>query len=233
MTTSAGIAKEIERRRADILDLSRRIHADPELAFEEARTSRLLQSVLSAEGFTVSQASESLPTSFRAVYRLSAERPRVTFTAEMDALPGLGHACGHNIIGTAGTYAAIVLKSVLGPETAGAIEVLGTPAEERGSGKVRMIQDGVFENSDVVLQIHPHSLDTVVGQALARRSLVVEYFGKKAHAAAAPREGINALDALVLFYHSAALPRAKAVTCSKRLLSFGMVSARSENLPRE
>ena len=209
MTMCAGIAKEIERRRADILDLSRRIHADPELAFEEARTSRLLQSVLSAEGFTVSQATGSLPTSFRAVHRLSGDRPRVTFTAEMDALPGLGHACGHNIIAAAGTYAAVVLKSVIGPEVGGTIEVAGTPAEERGSGKVRMIQDGIFENSDVVLQVHPHSLDTVVGQALARRSLVVEYFGKKAHAAAAPREGINALDALVLFYHSAALARTK------------------------
>jgi amidohydrolase len=209
MTACADIAKEIERRRADILDLSRRIHANPELAFQEDRTSRLLQSVLAAEGFSVSPATTSLPTSFRAVLRLSADRPRVTFTAEMDALPGLGHACGHNIIAAAGTCAAIVLKSVIGPEVRGAIEVVGTPAEESGSGKVRMIQAGVFENSDVVLQVHPHSLDTVVGQALARRSLVVEYFGKKAHAAAAPREGINALDALVLFYHSAALPRTK------------------------
>jgi amidohydrolase len=127
----------------------------------------------------------------------------------MDALPGLGHACGHNIIGTAGAYAAIVLKSVLGRDIPGTIEVVGTPAEERGSGKVRMIQDGIFSRSDVVLQIHPHSMDTVIGQALARRSLVVEFFGRKAHAAAAPLEGRNALDALVLFYHSAALPRTK------------------------
>ena len=203
------IQREIEIRRADILELSRRIHADPELAFQEVRASRLLQDVLSAEGFAVSQATDSLPTSFRAVARLSADRPRVIFTAEMDALPGLGHACGHNIIAAAGTYAAIILKSVAGPDAGGAIEVVGTPAEERGSGKVRMIQDGVFANSDVVLQVHPHSLDTVVGQALARRTLVVEYFGKKAHAAAAPLEGINALDALVLFYHSAALARAE------------------------
>jgi len=209
MTQYADIAKEIERRRDEILDLGRRIHADPELAFLEVRTSALLQSVLSAEGFTVSPATRSLPTSFRAVYGLSADRPRLTFTAEMDALPGLGHACGHNIIAAAGTYAAIVLKSVIGPEVGGTIEVIGTPAEESGSGKVQMIQVGVFENSDVVLQVHPHSLDTVVGQALARRSLIVEYFGKKAHAAAAPQEGINALDALVLFYHSAMLPRTK------------------------
>ena len=209
MDLNARIAKAVENSRASILDLSRRIHSDSELAFEEVRTSRLLQSVLLAEGFNLSPASEGLPTSFRAVYGPSANRPRVTFTAEMDALPGLGHACGHNIIGTAGTYAAIILKSVFGHDIAGTIEVVATPAEERGSGKVRMIQDGVFAQSDVVLQIHPHSIDTVVGQALARRTLVVEFFGKKAHAAAAPLEGRNALDALVLFYHAAALPRTK------------------------
>ncbi|MGZ5453328.1 MAG: M20 family metallopeptidase [Candidatus Aminicenantales bacterium] len=209
MDINTQIAKALEERRAEILDLSRRIHADPELAFEEVRTSRLLQSVLSAEGFEVAPAMEALPTSFRAVHPFSANGPRVTFTAEMDALPGLGHACGHNIIGTAGTYAAIVLKSVFGSDMPGTIEVIATPAEERGSGKVRMIQDGVFAHSDVVLQIHPHSIDTVVGQALARRTLIVEFFGKKAHAAAAPLEGRNALDALVLFYHAAALPRTK------------------------
>jgi amidohydrolase len=209
MSRQEQIARAVEDRRADILDLSRRIHADPELAFEEVRTSRLLQSVLLAEGFDLEPTTDALPTSFRAMHAFSAGGPRVTFTAEMDALPGLGHACGHNIIGTAGTYAAIVLKSVLGPAAPGTIEVIAAPAEERGSGKVRLIQDGVFAHSDVVLQVHPHSLDTVICQALARRSFVVEFFGRKAHAAAAPREGRNALDALVLFYHSAALPRTK------------------------
>ena len=203
------IAKAVEDRRTAILELSQSIHADPELAFEEVRTSRLLQTVLLAEGFDLSPASEGLPTSFRAVYGAFTKGPRVTFTAEMDALPGLGHACGHNIIGTAGTYAAIVLKSVLGHDLPGTVEVIATPAEERGSGKVRMIQERVFARSGVVLQIHPHSLDTVICQALARRTLVVEFFGKKAHAAAAPLEGRNALDALVLFYYSAALPRTK------------------------
>ncbi len=209
MNTNARIAQTVEERRPAILEASRRIHAAPELAFEEVRTSRLLQSLLQAEGFTVTPASEALPTSFRAVRALGPGGPRVTFTAEMDALPGLGHACGHNIIGTAAAHAAIVLASVLGDGAAGTIEVVGAPAEERGSGKVRLIQDGVFAGSDVVLQIHPHMLDTVVCQALARRTLVVEFFGKKAHAAAAPLEGRNALDALVLFYHAAALPRSK------------------------
>lgn len=209
MDMKARIAQAVESRKADILDLSRRVHADPELAFEEVRTSRLLQSVLRAEGFALSPATEALPTSFRAVHAFASDGPRVTFTAEMDALPGLGHACGHNIIAAAGTFAAVVLKSVLSGAAAGAVEVVGTPAEERGSGKVRMIADGVFARSDVVLQIHPHSTDTVVGQALARRTLVVEFFGRKAHAAAAPREGRNALDALVHFYHAAALPRTK------------------------
>ncbi len=210
MDIDAKIAEAVERRRAEILDLSRRIHDDPELAFEEVRTSALLRSVLAAEGFEVSGASEALPTSFRAVHAFSADGPRVTLTAEMDALPGLGHACGHNIIGTAATYAAIILKSVLGAVAAGAVEVVGTPAEERGSGKVRLIHDGVFARSDAVLQVHPHFIDSVVNQAMARRTLVVEFFGRKAHAAAAPLEGRNALDALVLFYHSAALPRTKS-----------------------
>jgi len=209
MEMKVRIAKTIEERRGGILDLSRRIHAYPELAFEEVRTSRLLRTLLEDEGFDVRPATDALPTAFRAVHDSGADRPRVTFTAEMDALPGLGHACGHNIIGTAGAYAAVVLKSVLGRDLAGTIEVIATPAEERGSGKVRLIQEGLFETSDVVLQIHPHVLDTVVCQALARRSLVVEFFGRKAHAAAAPREGRNALDALVLFYHAAALPRTK------------------------
>jgi len=209
MDINARIASAVEGRRSDILDLSRRIHADPELAFEEVRTSRLLRSCLQAEGFELSPASESLPTSFRAVHSRSTDGPRVTFTAEMDALPGLGHACGHNIIGTAGAYAAIVLKSALADDLAGTIEVVATPAEERGSGKIRLIQDGVFARSDVVLQIHPHMLDTVICQALARRTLVVEFFGRKAHAAAAPQEGRNALDALVAFYYTAALPRTK------------------------
>ena len=203
------ILKAVEAREKDILALSRRIHADPETAFQEFRTSRLLKSVLAAEGFAVSGAGDDLPTAFRAVLRLGADRPRLTFTAEMDALPGLGHACGHNIIAAAATYAAVVLKSVLPPDLHATIEVLGTPAEEAGSGKVRMIKNGAFSVSDVVLQVHAHSLDTVVCQAMARRTIVVEYFGKAAHAAAAPQDGINALDALVLFYQSAALLRAR------------------------
>lgn len=209
MDIRAKIAEAVESRREAIAGLSRAIHADPEPAFEETRTSRRLQSVLLDEGFEVGPASEALPTSFRAVHALSAEGPRITFTAEMDALPGLGHACGHNIIGTASVYAAVVLKSVLGPATAGTVEVVGTPAEERGSGKVRLIEEGVFARSSVVLQVHPHTLDSVVGQAMARRTLVVEFLGRKAHAADAAGEGRNALDALVLFYHSAALPRTK------------------------
>lgn len=209
MDIRAKIAEAVESRREAIVGLSRGIHADPELAFEETRTSRRLQSVLLGEGFEVGPASGALPTAFRAVHAFSADGPRITFTAEMDALPGLGHACGHNIIGTASVYAAAVLKAVLGPDAAGSVEVVGTPAEERGSGKVRLIAEGVFARSSVVLQVHPHQIDSVVGQAMARRTLVVEFFGRKAHAAAAPGEGRNALDALVLFYHSAALPRTK------------------------
>jgi len=199
--------KEIDKRRAAIIALSRRIHAEPEVAFKEYKTSRVLQDALEEEGFSVSSGIGSLKTAFRAVFRKGAGRPCLTFTTEMDALPGLGHACGHNIIGAAGAYAAIILKSVLAASLDGVIEVVGTPAEESGSGKAQLVKDGAFDHSDVVLQMHPHSLDTVICQALARRSLTIEYFGKKAHAAAAPQEGINALDAMVLFYQAGALLR--------------------------
>lgn len=201
------ILQQLEARRERIVALSRRIHSEPETAFEEHKTSRLLQEVLAAEGFAVTPGIASLPTAFRAVRRGGAEHPCLTFTAEMDALPEIGHACGHNIIAAAGVYAPIVLQSALGPSFPGTIQVIGTPAEERGSGKVSLLQAGVFEGADAVLQMHPHALDTVVCQAMARRTVVVEFFGKKAHAAAAPHEGVNALDALVLFYQSAALAR--------------------------
>lgn len=209
MDLKENIGREIEARKADILASSRRIHAAPETAFREFETSRFLRTVLETEGFEVEAPLASLETAFRAVHRFSSAKPRLTFTVEMDALPGLGHACGHNIIGTAGTFAAVVLKSVLGPGTRGTIEVIGTPAEEKGSGKVVLLQAGVFRDSDAVLQVHPHMLDSVVCQAMARRAVTVEYFGKKAHAAASPGEGANALDALVMFYHSAAIPRSK------------------------
>ncbi len=207
MEKSRKIQEEIENRRDEIVALSRKIHAEPETAFEEHKTSKLLQEVLAEAGFSVETDLASLPTAFRAMYKGGAERPCITYTAEMDALPGLGHGCGHNIIASAGVYAALVLKSILDEPWNGTIEVIGTPAEERGSGKVRLLENGIFELSDVVLQMHAHSLDSVISQALERHSLVVEYFGKKAHAASAPHEGINALDGLVLFYQSTALLR--------------------------
>lgn len=203
------IGTEIESRRDRILDLSRRIHAEPELAFEEHKTSLRLQSLLVDEGFAVEAGIAGLSTAFRAVRRCGADSPRLVYTAEMDALPEIGHACGHNLIAAAGVYAPIVLAAVLGTAAPGTIEVVGTPAEERGSGKVPLLEAGVFAGAGAVLQMHPYSLDTVVCRALARRTIIVECFGRAAHAAAAPHEGLNALDALILFYQSAALARSQ------------------------
>lgn len=203
MDVLAAVEAVVAKRRGEIISLSREIHARPELAFEERETSLLLQATLEREGFHVSAGTAGLETAFRATAVAGDGRPRLIYTAEMDALPGLGHACGHNIIAAAAVWSAVVLKTVLGGgPAAGTVEVVGTPAEERGSGKVALIEAGVFDGADAVLQMHPHSLDTVVGQAMARRSLSVEFIGRKAHAAAAPEEGRNALDALVLFYHA-------------------------------
>jgi amidohydrolase len=204
---SSDIRGALQERRERILALSHRIHAEPELAFEEHKTSALLRETLAAEGFALEPGPAALPTSFRALRRGRAAGPCLTFTAEMDALPQIGHGCGHNIIAAAGAYAPIVLAAALGEDFPGSLQVIGTPAEERGSGKVSLLEAGAFAGSEVVLQMHPHSLDTVICQAMARRTIVVEYFGRAAHAAAAPQEGLNALDAMVLFYQSTALAR--------------------------
>jgi len=201
------IREHLEARRDRIIALSHRIHGDPEPAFEEHRTSRLLREVLASEGFTVTPGAGGLATAFTALRGNRADGPRITFTAEMDALPEIGHACGHNIIAAAGVYAPIVLAAALGPQLPGTIQVIGTPAEERGSGKVALLEAGLFDGAGTVLQMHPHSMDTVICQAMARRTFTVECFGKAAHAAAAPQEGVNALDALVSFYQSASLAR--------------------------
>ncbi len=207
MPGKSDIRGALAERQERILALSHRIHAEPELAFEEHKTSALLRETLAAEGFTIEPGPAALPTAFRALCRGRAVQPCLTFTAEMDALPEIGHGCGHNIIAAAGVYAPIVLALALGADFPGCLQVIATPAEERGSGKVTLLEAGAFAGSAVVLQMHPHSLDTVICQAMARRTLVVEYFGRKAHAAAAPQEGLNALDAMVLFYQSAALAR--------------------------
>jgi amidohydrolase len=189
---------EIEAHRDELIELSLRIHANPETAFQEVKAAGWLTDYLEAEGFAVKRGICQIDTAFRASY--GSGRPRVAFIAEYDALAGIGHGCGHNIIATAAMGAAIATKAIV-PEAGGTALVIGTPAEEAAGGKVFMASRGAFDDLDVAMLVHPANRDVAVTYALACLELGVEYFGRAAHAAARPEAGINALDALVIAYN--------------------------------
>jgi amidohydrolase len=189
----------IEDRKQELIDLSLRIHANPEIAFEEEKAATWLSEYLEAEGFSLERGICDLPTAFRATY--GEGEPRLAFISEYDALPGLGHGCGHNIIACIGVGAAIAAKSVQ-DELGGTIHLIGTPAEEAEGGKVFMVKRGAFEGLDAAMMVHPGNKDIAVASALACVEIQVEYFGKEAHAAARPEDGVNALDAMVIAYNA-------------------------------
>ncbi len=197
-------AAEVDRRRKELIDLSLRIHANPEIAFEEHKSAAALAEFLEANGFVVESGICEISTAFRA--SVGSGEPRVALLAEYDALPGVGHGCGHNIIGTASCAAGIALKPVI-EETGGTVLVIGTPAEEAAGGKVYMAARGAFDGLDCAMMVHPGNRNTSVAFALACLELDVEFEGKAAHAAARPEAGLNALDAMVAAFVNIGLLR--------------------------
>ncbi len=196
------VVAEVDARRDELIRISDTIHANPELAFQEFEAAALLTSVLERGGFAVQRGVAGLETAFVASYTSQkGDRPVVAFLAEYDALAGLGHACGHNIIGTASVGAALAVQSVL-DEVAGTVQVAGTPAEEGGAGKVIMAEAGVFDGLDVALMVHPSTCTVTRRGSLACYDLKMEFFGQAAHAAGSPDKGINALDACILTYNN-------------------------------
>ena len=190
----ASVIDEIDARRHELSELSSRIHANPELAFHEVKASAWLTQHLIEKGFTMEQGICELPTAFRGSY--GQGKPAIAILAEYDALSGLGHACGHNLIGTCAVGAGVASKPAI-DRFGGSILVIGTPAEEIGGGKTIMAKRGAFDNLDVAMMMHPGTHNTVIVQTLACQFLEVEFFGKAAHAAAHPEEGINALEAML------------------------------------
>jgi amidohydrolase len=184
-----------------LIALSRRIHGHPELRFEEHQASAWLADYLEHAGFAVERGACDLPTAFMA--RIGQGAPRVAVLCEYDALPGIGHGCGHNIIATAGAGAGIALARVI-RQSGGTVVVLGTPAEEGGGGKILMAKRGAFAGIDAAMMVHPAGTDLAAMNVLAVVTLAVEYHGKAAHASAFPHRGINALDALVTAYNAIA-----------------------------
>jgi amidohydrolase len=201
------VVAEIDARRDELIRTSDTIHANPELAFQEFEAAALLTSILERGGFAVERGVAGLETAFVASYTSpKGDRPVVALLAEYDALAGLGHACGHNIIGTASVGAALALRPIL-DEVAGTIQVVGTPAEEGGAGKVIMAEAGIFDDTDVAMMVHPSTRTMTRRNSLACYDLTMEFFGQAAHAAASPDKGINALDACVLAYNNISVLR--------------------------
>jgi amidohydrolase len=196
--------EEIDRRKDALLRVSRAIHAKPELAFEEREASALLQQTLRDEGLEVRGGAYGLETAFASEF--GTDGPLVAVLAEYDALPEIGHACGHNLIATSGVGAGIALHA-LGASLPGRVRILGTPAEERGCGKELMAREGALEGVDAAMMMHPSSVNLVSMPCVCLAELDVSYSGTAAHAAAMPERGVNALDALVLAYQSVAALR--------------------------
>jgi len=207
-TAKRRIAAAVDAARDEILDLSHRIHARPEVAFEEEQASAWVAEVLARHGFSVERPAGRLATAVRATRSggRGGAKPRIAVLAEYDALPGLGHGCGHNTMAASGVGAAIALASIA-EELPGEIVFFGTPAEERGSGKQIMIDDGLFEGIDAALLFHPCDRNHVQSFPLASEDVEVVFHGLQAHAAADPWKGRNALDAMILLFSSVGLWR--------------------------
>ena len=202
------IAAAVDAARDEIIELSHRIHAHPEVAFEEEQASAWVAETLARHGFEVERPAGRLATAVRATRQggRGGSSPRIAILAEYDALPGLGHGCGHNTMAASGVGAAIALAAIA-DELPGEIVFLGTPAEERGSGKQIMIEDGLFEGIDAALLFHPCDRSHVLSLPLASEDVDVVFHGLQAHAAADPWKGRNALDAMVLLFSSVGLWR--------------------------
>ncbi len=198
------VVSEVDRRRDELVALSLKLHANPEIAFQEEKGAAWLADYLEGEGFALERGICQIGTAFRASY--GSGEPRVAFLAEYDALPGVGHGCGHNIIGTASTAAGLAMKAVAG-ETEGTVLVIGTPAEEAAGGKVYMADRGAFKGLTCAMLAHPGNRDVAVSYALACLELEVEFHGKAAHAAARPEAGLNALDAMIASFVNIGLLR--------------------------
>lgn len=190
-----ALIEKINGIESELIELSLQIHQNPELAFEEHLATKNLTQYLEHYGFKIMRQVGGLETAFVAEYKGEKKGPIIGYLAEYDALPGIGHACGHNLIATMSAGAAIGLASVV-DAIGGTVRVIGTPAEEGGGGKIMMCNQGVFDDVDYAMMIHPATENIICRGGLATRSVTIEYSGKAAHSASA-ESGINALNAVI------------------------------------
>jgi len=195
-----AVCAAVDDIREELLRISHAIHAKPELAFEEREAAALLSESIRRSGLEVETGAYGLETAFAAEFG-SGDAGCVAVLAEYDALPEIGHACGHNIIASAGVGAGLALFA-LADRLPGKVRLLGTPAEERGGGKELMARKGAFDGVDAAMMVHPAGANLVTMPSLACSEVTVHYQGRASHASAMPEQGINALDALVIAYQA-------------------------------
>jgi amidohydrolase len=190
------VVEAVDRMEKRLRDVGRDIFEHPEVKFEEVRASKLLAGELERAGFEVELDVAGMETAIRAVHPAVSDGPTVAILGEYDALPEIGHACGHNLIAAGGLGAALAVGTIKS-ELPGRLLFLGTPAEEGGGGKVLMIDAGLFEGVDAAIMFHPSTNTTIGRGSLAITEVKIEFHGKPAHASGCPEKGINALDAVI------------------------------------
>jgi amidohydrolase len=184
-----------------LVGLSNEIHRSPELSLEEHKAVQLITAVLRDEGFKIEKSVAGLETAFKATHPSRSNGPTIAFLAEYDALPGVGHACGHNIIASSAVGAALAIGKIK-QRLPGTLQIFGCPAEEKGGGKITMIEHGVFDKVDIAMMVHPETENSGTRNNLTLVPLEISFEGKSAHASAAPEEGINALSAVIQTFNS-------------------------------
>ncbi|MBS3787626.1 M20 family metallopeptidase [Candidatus Bipolaricaulota bacterium] len=191
-----NVKKEIEKNSEKIKEVSKRIHQNPELGFEEYKAQQWISEILNSFGFQVEKGLADMETAIRAVHPEETKGPKIAILGEYDALPDLGHACGHNLIAGAALGACIGL-SPFKQDIPGRLEFLGTPAEESEGGKVFMVDAGVFDDIDVAMMIHPSTETVAYSRSAASQEVELRFQGKPTHAAASPDKGTDPLKALI------------------------------------
>ena len=205
-TMNDRIVRAVDGLAGELDTLSRRIHDHPELGYQEVKACGWLTEFLSRHGFKVEVGVGGVETAFRATVE-TGTGPTIAILCEYDALPGIGHACGHNVIATSGAGAGAALAAVVRELPAGRVQVIGTPAEEGGGGKIRLLKAGVFEGVDCAMMIHGFDRTLLHYDLLGVVRTTFEYHGKASHAAADPWAGANALDACIQTFNAVAMLR--------------------------
>lgn len=200
MTNKERVSKIVDRLAPELRKLALDIHDNPELGLQEYKACAWQKELLGKYGFAIEENFCDIETSYKAVYKGRKPGPKIAFLAEYDALPELGHGCGHNLIAMVSVGCGIACRE-FADEYGAQIDVIGTPAEETAGTKVPMSAKGVFDGYDAVMMAHPAFANAESINTIAMDAYKIEFFGRPAHAAAAPHEGINALDAMINFFN--------------------------------